>query len=95
MSLYKMIEEILNSTETENGDKAVKSTLSRNLDLFGVMGAMRFAPEEEKTKLLKFALSENPVLAVANMMYLRDIRGGMGERNSFRQMLRFLIEANP
>lgn len=95
MSLYKMIEEILNSTETENGDKAVKSTLSRNLDLFGVMGAMRFAPEEEKTKLLKFALSENPVLAVANMMYLRDVRGGMGERNSFRQMLRFLIEANP
>lgn len=93
MNTLKNIEKELNYTKTENEDIAYKSTLNKNLDLFGLMGSV----ERGSTNLLKLfvdAYEENQELAIRNLFYLRDIRSGMGERKSFRKILEWLAKNN-
>ena len=46
-------------------------------------------------KLFAKAYAENPVIAVKILFYLRNIRGGLGERNSFRVLLKELAQSYP
>lgn len=84
----------LNLCLTENGDTAYRSTMNANLDLFGVSGALR-NNQEELVRLFDLAFTENELLAIKNILYLRDARGGLGERNSFRNAFRRLIDLHP
>lgn len=96
MMLNTMLDAIkneLNITTTENGDIAFKSTLNNNLDLFYNMGAMRHN-ESMLIDYFRKAYEENPLLAIANLLHLRNIRGGMGERKSFKLILTNLINQN-
>ena len=72
---------------TENGMKALESTLSASVDLFFKIGASRgkdITPDFER------AIQEDSNLAVRILLWSRDARGGAGERQLFRDILVYL-----
>lgn len=93
--LQELIKE-LNKTETENGDLAFKSTLKANLDLFALGGAVRNqSPKQFYYGLVLPAFQEDERLALLNIFYLADVRGGQGERNFFRETIKRLADDIP
>ena len=80
---------------TENGATAFNSTgVSDLLDLYATVGGMR-ARQNDVANKFNACFDENPLLATRLMFYTRDIRGGLGERDSFRSMLRQLSMHRP
>lgn len=77
---------------TVNGMKARKSTASANVDLFFKIGASR-----GKNIVSEFigALVESEDTALRIAQWARDVRGGAGERELFRQVLKHLAVARP
>lgn len=75
---------------TENGGIKHTSTLNKVLDMFATGGAMRHRSDEDIIRMFKGAYEENPTLALRCLFYLRDIRGGQGERRFFRVVLKWL-----
>lgn len=73
---------------TSNTTPAFSGTGVANLDFFSKAAAMRGQPGV--VDLFVKAFNENEMFAIANILYLRDIRGGLGERNSFYQILQYL-----
>lgn len=72
-----------NRTRTQNGAGAFRTTLNRNLDFFSLGGALRARPEEFVV-MFREAFNEDRLTALRTLFYLRDIRGGQGERSLFR-----------
>lgn len=91
MNLVTALEYETNTVYTENGDIAYSSTLDANLDFFGLAGASRY-DQNQVLELFQAAFHEDPVLALKNLLYLRDIRTGLGERKSFRTCFRWLCK---
>lgn len=77
---------------TSNGMKARKSTANACVDLFFAIGASR-----GKNIIPQFtaAYVENADLALRIVQWVRDVRGGSGEREIFRQVLTHLENTNP
>ena len=84
-----------NTTFTQNGAITPKSTKSAMLDWFSLSGAMRDRTDKDVANLFAKAFSENPEYALRSLFYLRDIRGGLGERKVFRTILKFLAKVDP
>lgn len=80
---------------TENGATAYNSTGSALLDFFGSAGALRVADENRIERLFADAVNEDPLLAAKALFYIRDIRGGLGERRTFRILLKYAAEHHP
>lgn len=76
-----------NVAYTENGALAYKTTGSSLLDFFSNGGALRSRTATSITQVFDKAYAENPLLATKAMFYFRDVRGGQGERNTFRILL--------
>ena len=83
-----------NYTLTENGGLAHKSTGTALYDLFGLGAAYRNRSDEDCILLFRKAFDENPSYALKCLFYIRDIRGGQGERRFFRVCMRDLIGYN-
>lgn len=84
-----------NHTFTENGAVTNVSSFSSCVDLFGTVGALRNQPEADIIRRFVLAFAENPDLAMKILFYARDIRGGLGERHTFRVILEWLAENEP
>lgn len=72
---------------TTNGMKALESSLSVSTDLFFQIGASRgkiITPHFER------AYQEDRDTALRIIQWARDVRGGAGERELFRQVLKYL-----
>jgi hypothetical protein len=72
---------------TTNGMKARKSTANAVVDLFYNAGASR---GKNIVPAFAAAMAENRELALRVAAWLRDVRGGAGERESFRSIMRYL-----
>ena len=79
-----------NFTYTENGGITHKTTKSDLLDMFAMGAAYRNRSDADVILLFKNAYAENPVYALKCLFYIRDIRGGQGERRFFRVCMRWL-----
>jgi len=76
---------------TENGMKARKSTAKATVDLFYNIGASR---GKNVVPAFTAAYVENPDHALRIAAWARDARGGAGEREIFRDILRYLEKNN-
>lgn len=76
---------------TENGAVGYVTTGSKLVDL-------NFAIPSFRTKIDKYlfelALAQDEVLTLKWLLYLRDVRQGVGERQSFREFVKHLIHIN-
>lgn len=80
---------------TENGAIAYNTTNNSLLDLFGTIGALRNRSAEDICYKFEEAFNEDPLLATKMMFYAGNIRGGLGERKTFRTILRWLSRTYP
>ena len=71
---------MLNMKTTENGAVAYGSTLNEVLDLFAFGGAYRQRTDAEVIELFNKALIRDEALAMKCLFWIRDVRGGAGER---------------
>lgn len=79
---------------TDNGAKTFIRSGSGLLDFYAQAGAMR-DNTDKALELFKKALSEDAEKAIRILFYLRDVRGGQGERELFRISLQWLGENYP
>ncbi len=82
-------------TTTENGAVALNTTGDARLDLFGTIGSLRLAEKERITRLFAQAWKADPLFATKIVFYARDVRGGLGERQTFRTILQYMAEYHP
>ncbi len=82
-------------TVTENGAVAFSNTSDALVDAFFQLPASRANGESSQTELFEAALRQNPELALRLALWLRDVRGGAGERATFRTILKWLDKNTP
>ena len=90
--ILKELKKENNYTYTENGAVTYKSTMNGLLDLFGMGAAYRTRTDEDCILLFMKAFKEDPKYALKCLFYLRDCRGGQGERRFFRVVCKYLAD---
>lgn len=74
---------------TENGAVTFTDSGSALLNFYAQAGAMRKNPDKA-LELFKKAFGEDRLKAIRILFYLRDVRGGQGERDLFRTCLEWI-----
>lgn len=80
---------------TENGMNCYNSTTNACLDFFAIAGSMRSRTEADIVSLFSKALADDEKIALKLLFWVRDCRGGAGERRTFRAILNFLGKVHP
>lgn len=94
--MSKLFESSKIKTQTTlNGATTNRSSLNQVVDLFYKIGSLRRNPEEVSEHLFWKAYDEDAEMAVRVLLYSRDVRGGMGEREIFRRTFRNIAITNP
>ena len=86
------LQDVSNFTRTENGAVTHKTTKSDLLDMFAMGAAYRTRSDEDVILMFQKAYKENPVYALKCLFYIRDVRGGQGERRFFRTCMKWLVQ---
>ena len=89
-TLLNGLKDATNFGYTENGAIKRNTTKSDLLDMFAMGGSMRKRSNEDIILMFKKAYEENPVYALKCLFYLRDVRGGQGQRRFFRVVINWL-----
>ena len=95
--MANFLDELKNSTNfgyTENGAIKRNTTHSDLLDMFAMGAAMRSRSDADIILMWRKAFAENPIYALKCLFYIRDVRGGQGERRFFRLCIRDLATQN-
>ena len=90
MNFLDQLRQEANMTYTENGALTNASSGSECLDLFFRAGGMRAASEQEIANLVLRAFTEDHTKAMKILFFIRDARGGLGERRFFRTAMQTL-----
>lgn len=90
MNLSQAIKQQTQKTTTDNGGTSYSTTNSALLDYFGNAGSMQ--DTNKTTELFAKAIQEDAELAVKTLFYLRDVRGGQGRRDQFKEAIKFLAK---
>ena len=89
-TLLNAMKQMDNITRTENGGVTYKSTMNGLMDLFAMGGAYRKRSDADVIFLFDKAFQEDKTYALKCLFYLRDVRGGQGERRFFRVVIKWL-----
>ena len=82
----------INTKLTENGAMAYSTLGNALTDLFAQAGSLRPRTENEIRKKFAEAFQIDNLLATKMLFYTGNIRGGLGERRTFRICLKWLAE---
>lgn len=80
---------------TANGALTNSTSLNAVVDMFFLAGASRNMSEQEIINVFVRAFNEDPNLAVKCLFWVRDVRGGAGERRFFQIILNYIIKNHP
>lgn len=80
------LHELTTRTKTENGADTFNTSDSKLLDFFAMIGGERNEDPIRYMRQFEAAYYENPELAMKCLFYVRDVRGGLGERKIFRNI---------
>jgi hypothetical protein len=94
-NLLDALKKQTNFIETENGAIARSTTFNAVYDMFALAGSYRTRTDEDCIFLFKKALENHETLTMKCLFYLRDIRGGQGERRFFRVCFNWLAKNHP
>ena len=95
MNFANLLREESKWTFTENGAHALNTTSNALLDMFGSLAAMRGRSEYDLIKKFELAYLVDPLGALRCLFYVRDVRGGQGERNIFDVILHHIANRYP
>ena len=84
-----------NVSITENGAIGYKTTGHPLLDINFAASSLRNKSDREIVDMFEKAYYDTPLDSILWLFYLRDVRGGMGERRSFRIILKHMAENHP
>ena len=90
MNFSEVMREESKWTKTENGADAKNTTDSALLDMFATIGSMRGRSEDKIIQKFELAFQEDPLGAMRCLFWVRDCRGGAGERRVFRILLNYI-----
>ena len=76
-----------NLIHTENGALGYETSRDALVDFFYKVGSMRNLGADAKRKAFAKCLADNDELAMRFLFFLRDARGGLGERLTFRDII--------
>ena len=93
--MLNVLKKEANTTYTENGGIAYRSTESHCLDMFFRAGAMRNASADKIADTVTRAYAEDADKTMKIIFFARDARGGLGERRFFRIAVRTLVDIAP
>ena len=93
------IDELKNATNfsvTENGATGYKTTYNELLDFNFKVPSLRVANEKSLRTEVRSLINSisDKVLLYRYIFYLRDVRGGMGERRIFRMFIQELADSD-
>lgn len=82
-------------TYTENGARAKNTSSDALVDMFGSIGSLRSREPSEVTRIFADAYAADPLIATKIAFYARDVRGGLGERKVFREIIKYMAQYHP
>lgn len=94
-ALLNGLKQQMNMKTTENGAPALKSTLNSVLDMFALGGSYRSRSDSDCITLFQKAYEADSTLSLRCLFWIRDIRGGSGERRFFRVCYNWLANNYP
>lgn len=78
-----------NNTTTLNGMPTNSSSLNSCVNLFFKVGAMRGQETQELINIFVKAFNEDALTTIKLLFWARDVRGGAGERQIFRDLIKY------
>lgn len=94
-TLFDGLKEYSTLTRTENGATTRITTFFKVLDMFAMGGACRNRDENSIITMFQEAFEEDSIYALKCLFYLRDVRGGQGERRFFKICIKHLANTCP
>lgn len=94
MSYLDELQKATNRAITENGGATNASSLNPCLDFFALGAAKRDDPVAAARLFVK-AYNKDKQTALRTLFYIRDVRGGQGEREIFRECMEELSAIDP
>jgi hypothetical protein len=95
MNFAELLRDEAKWTRTWNGADALNTTSNALLDMFGSLAAMRNRAPEEWLRQFELAWLKDPLGTLRCLFYVRDVRGGQGEREIFRTILHHAAIRHP
>lgn len=81
-----------NISVTENGAIGYKTSGKALVDFNFAVSSMRKETEMKVLSSFKKVFEENPEVALRYIFFLRDVRGGLGERRTFRICFKWILD---